>query len=78
MLDAIRRGDIAEATYRQNQFMGFTLDQRLPDRLRDAKDMVIMARHAVCFIRQTEPKLLFLFCLNCMIVYVLPRQFAFI
>ena len=41
MLDAIRRGDIAEATYQQNQFMGFTLDQRLPDRLRDAKDMVI-------------------------------------
>ena len=41
MLDAIRRGDIAEATYQQNQFMGFTLDQRLPDRLRDGKDMVI-------------------------------------
>lgn len=42
MLDAIRRGDISEATYQQNQFMGFTLDQRLPDRLRDAKDMVIV------------------------------------
>ena len=41
MLDAIRRGDIAEATYQQNLFMGFTLDQRLPDRLRDGKDMVI-------------------------------------
>ena len=42
MLAAIRQGDIAEATYQQNQFMGFTLDQRLPDRLRDAKDMVIV------------------------------------
>lgn len=42
MLAAIRRGDIAEATYQQNQFMGFTLDQRLPDRLRDAKDMLIV------------------------------------
>ena len=41
MLDAIRRGDIAEATYQQNLFMGFSLDQRIPDRLRDAKDMVI-------------------------------------
>ena len=41
MLDAIRRGDIAEATYQQNLFMGFSLDERVPDRLRDAKDMVI-------------------------------------
>ena len=41
MLDAIRRGDIAEATYQQNLFMGFSLDQRLPDQLRDAKDMII-------------------------------------
>ena len=41
MLDAIRRGDIAEATYQQNLFMGFSLDQRISDRLRDTKDMVI-------------------------------------
>lgn len=41
MMDAIRRGDIAGATYQQNLFMGFSLDQRLTDQLRDAKDMVI-------------------------------------
>lgn len=41
MLDAIRRGDIAEATYQQNLFMGFSLDQRVSDRLRDVKDMII-------------------------------------
>ena len=41
MLNAVRRGDIAEATYQQNQFMGFTLDQRLTDPLRDARDMVL-------------------------------------
>lgn len=41
MLDAIRRGDIAEATYQQNLFMGFTLDQRVTDPMRDAKDMII-------------------------------------
>lgn len=41
MLDAVRRGDYAEAAYQQNQFMGFTLDKRLPDLLREAKDMVI-------------------------------------
>lgn len=41
MLDAIRRGDIAEATYQQNLFMGFSLDQRVTDRLRDIKDMII-------------------------------------
>ena len=41
MLDAIRRGNIAEATYQQNLFMGFSLDQRVSDRLRDVKDMII-------------------------------------
>ncbi len=41
MLDAIARGDIAEATYQQNMFMGFSLDQRITDRLRDVKDMII-------------------------------------
>ena len=41
MLDAIRRGDIAEATYQQSLFMGFSLDQRVTDRLRDIKDMII-------------------------------------
>ena len=46
MLDAIRRGDIAEATYQQNLFMGFTLDQRLPDTMRDGKDMLIAVNTA--------------------------------
>jgi AraC-like DNA-binding protein len=41
MLEAIRRGDISEATYQQNLFMGFSLDQRISDRIRDAKDMII-------------------------------------
>ena len=43
MLDAIRRGDISEATYQQNLFMGFAIDTRHPDPLRNAKDMVIAA-----------------------------------
>ena len=47
MQDAIRRGDIAEATYQQNLFMGFSLDQRIPDRLRDVKDMII-ALNTLC------------------------------
>ena len=47
MLDAIRRGDISEATYYQNIFMSFTLDQRIPDSLRNAKDMVIAASTAM-------------------------------
>lgn len=46
MLDAIRRGDISEAIYQQNLFMGFQLDQRLPDALRDAKDMIISVNTA--------------------------------
>ena len=46
MLDAIRRGDISEATYQQNLFMGFTLDQRVEDRLQDAKYMVIAVNTA--------------------------------
>ena len=46
MLEAIRRGDIAEATYQQNLFMGFSLDQRVPDRLRDVKDMIIAVNTA--------------------------------
>lgn len=41
MLDAIRRGDFGKAVYQQNLFMGFTLDQRVSDRLRDVKDMII-------------------------------------
>lgn len=41
MLDAIRRGDISEAIYQQNLFMGFQLDQRITDPLRDAKNMII-------------------------------------
>ena len=43
MLDAIRRANISEAIYQQNLFMGFTLDKRVADDLRDAKDMVIAA-----------------------------------
>ena len=46
MLDAIRRGDISEAIYQQNLFMGFTLDRRLEDPLRDAKDMIISVNTA--------------------------------
>ena len=46
MLDAIRHGDISEATYQQNLFMGFTLDQRLPDTMRDGKDMLIAVNTA--------------------------------
>lgn len=41
MLDALRRGDISEATYQQNLFMGYRIDRRHPDELRDGKDMVI-------------------------------------
>ena len=41
MLAAIRRGDITEATYQQNLFMGFTLDRRVSDPLRDVKDMIV-------------------------------------
>ena len=47
MLDAIRRGDISEATYYQNIFMGYKLDQRVADPLRNAKDMVIAASTAM-------------------------------
>ena len=47
MQDAIRRGDFAEAIYQQNLFMGFSLDQRIPDRLRDVKDMII-ALNTLC------------------------------
>ena len=47
MLEAIRRGDISEATHQQNLFMGFTLDPRVPDSLRNAKDMVIAASTAM-------------------------------
>lgn len=46
MLDAVRRGDISEATYQQNLFMGFHLDQRIPDALRDAKNMIIAVNTA--------------------------------
>lgn len=46
MLEAIRRGDISEAIYQQNLFMGFTLDRRLDDPLRDAKDMIISVNTA--------------------------------
>ncbi|MBR1584049.1 MAG: helix-turn-helix domain-containing protein [Clostridia bacterium] len=46
MLEAIRRGDIPEAIYQQNLFMGFTLDQRVDDPLQDAKYMVIAANTA--------------------------------
>ena len=41
LLEAIRRGDISEATYQQNLFMGFTLDQRLSDPLQDGKYMLV-------------------------------------
>ena len=47
MLEAIRRGDISEATYQQNLFMGFAIDQRNPDPLRNAKNMVIAASAAM-------------------------------
>ena len=43
MLEAIRRGDISEATYQQNIFMSYMIDQRHPDPLRNAKNMVIAA-----------------------------------
>ncbi|MBQ9198072.1 MAG: helix-turn-helix transcriptional regulator [Clostridia bacterium] len=46
MLEAIRRGDISEAIYQQNLFMGFTLDQRVADPLKDAKYMVIAVNTA--------------------------------
>lgn len=46
MLAAIRRGDISEAIYQQNLFMGFTLDQRLEDPLQDAKYMIIAVNTA--------------------------------
>ena len=46
MLDAIRRGDISEATYQQNLFMGFTLDKRVADPLQDGKYMVIAVNTA--------------------------------
>ena len=47
MLDAIRRGDISEATYQQNLFMGFSIDQRIRDPLRNGKNMVIAASAAM-------------------------------
>lgn len=47
MLEAIRRGDISEATYQQNLFMGYAIDQRISDSLRNAKDMVIAASAAM-------------------------------
>ena len=47
MLDAIRRGDISEATYYQNMFRGFSIDQRVKDPLRNGKDMVIAASAAM-------------------------------
>ncbi len=47
MLDAIRRGDISEAMHQNNLFMGHTLDPRIPDPLRNAKDMVIAASTAM-------------------------------
>ncbi len=43
MLNAIRRGSISEAMYYQNMFMGFTIDQRVDNHLRNSKDMVISA-----------------------------------
>lgn len=43
MLEAIRRGDISEATYQQNLFMGFAMEQRCADPLRNVKDMAIAA-----------------------------------
>lgn len=46
MLDAIRRGDFSEAIYQQNLFMGFTLDRRLDDPVRDARDMIISVNTA--------------------------------
>ena len=46
MLAAIRRGDISEAIYQQNLFMGFTLDQRVEDPLQDAKYMIIAVNTA--------------------------------
>ena len=41
LFEAIRRGDISEATYQQNLFMGFTLDQRISDPLQDARYMLV-------------------------------------
>lgn len=46
MLEAIRQGDFSEAIYQQNLFMGFSLDQRITDSLRDAKDMIIAVNTA--------------------------------
>lgn len=47
MLDAIRRGDISEATYYQNLFRSYALEQRVADPLRNAKNMVIAASTAM-------------------------------
>ncbi len=47
MLDAIHRGNVSEAIYYQNMFMGFALDSRVSDPLRNAKDMVIAASAAM-------------------------------
>ena len=41
MLDAVRRGDFSEATYQQNLFMGFSIDKRNPDPVREGKNMLI-------------------------------------
>ncbi len=41
ILEEIRRGNIAGAIHQQNLFMGFSLDRRVADPLRDTKDMII-------------------------------------
>ena len=65
MLDAIRRGDISEATYYQNIFMGYRLDQRIEDPLRNAKDMVIAASAAMRkAVQQAEVHPLYIDCVS--------------
>ena len=46
MLEAVRRGDFSEAIYQQNLFMGFAMDQRHPDPLRNGKNMLISVNTA--------------------------------
>lgn len=43
MLNAIQKGDTANALYYHNLFMGYTLESRNPDYLRNVKDYIIAA-----------------------------------
>lgn len=43
MLNAIQKGDVSNALYYHNLFMGFTLESRDPNQLRSTKDYIIAA-----------------------------------